>query len=473
MKYSFVLKFIVVSILSLMLFTTTSIAQTSESKSKNPKKVEYQDPMRFYGSPTSTDPTGVSTLVQKVRKGVVLVQWIDINSGVPEGSGSICSGSIIDPEGFFMTNTHCIGQGGLIQLTGWDRKKYSASKWYNEPGIDFALGQLKNGELGTLVPNPWGDSNEIKPGDLALAMGAPGAQVNGVIQDNNFEYGFALEQTANLRVVKGNDSSLDFAIQVHTGNKNEFGQTYGTNYDTVFRMQTGINGGNSGGPLFNKYGQIIGMNTYGGGFTDLQSSNVSVPSNLAHDIYCQFKDWFWTYVQEPKMAPDPWCVSRGYGKATTFTKALGVRPGTEIRFRYKRPWVGLDVVGPKGVVTGTFMTNYTGYTEFKATNPDFYKQVTIFGVRANSPASVAGFKRGDIIRACYEVDANGNPTRVDADGSPHAITFKYSEQFRIYILRQRIGQRIKCEVIRNGKPLPAPLYLEVGNKRSYDSDFSA
>ena len=307
-----VFKMIAGSLLALLALSAASFAQTKD-------KVDYQDPIRFYGSPTSSDPTGVSSLVQKVRKGVVLVQWIDINAGVPEGSGAICSGSIVDNEGFFITNTHCIGQGGLIQLTGWDRQKYSGSKWYNEPGIDFALGQLKDGEIGTLVPVPWGDSNEIKPGDLALAMGAPGAQVDGgVIQDFNFEYGFALEQTANLRVVKGNDSSLDFAVSVHTGNKGEFGQTYGTNYDTVFRMQTPINGGNSGGPLFNKRGQIIGMNTYGGGYIDLQSSNVSVPSNLAHDIYCQFKDWYWTYVSEPQMDPDPWCVSRGYGKVTPF-----------------------------------------------------------------------------------------------------------------------------------------------------------
>ncbi|MEP0813515.1 MAG: trypsin-like peptidase domain-containing protein [bacterium] len=367
----------------------------------------------------TTDPTSVAAIIEKVKRGVVAIAPTEVTEVIQGTGGSIGSGFIISKEGHFMTNVHVLQGAAFAAVTLWDNTTYRGNLIAVDPGIDVAIGILEGCPKEKIFPVPLGDSDAVKPGELALAMGQPGDQTQMNVDPSDPFGNFGLKQSATVRVVAGKDTSMEFPLQcsetahyylVNYGAN--FGTQYGTNFTYSLRMQTPIAGGNSGGPLFNSKGEVIGINFLGGSTEVSQGSNWAIPINLAKEFYYSIAD----------SSPD--------------------RPF--IRHQ-ARPWLGLDIVFPSSVRTPA------QYIEFR----ERYRpkgKIIVYGVRKDSPADAAGFQKNDEI-----LQVNG-------------IKFESPEDLRIYVMERAIDEQLVFTVKRGETTSRITVKTDV--KRNYDSEFS-
>jgi serine protease Do len=168
---------------------------------------------------------------------------------------SLGSGFIVDPSGYIVTNNHVIADAEQISVTLADNSSYAARVVGRDPVSDLAL--LKIDAKTPLPAAAWGDSAKTKVGDWVLAIGNP--------------FGLGGSVTAGIISATARD--------IHAGP-----------YDDFLQTDAAINRGNSGGPMFNLDGQVIGINTAifspSGGSVGI---GFAVPSALARPIIDQLK----------------------------------------------------------------------------------------------------------------------------------------------------------------------------------------
>jgi S1-C subfamily serine protease len=295
------------------------------------------------------DSSGVADIVARVQKSVIQVEPIEITSPVAaQMGGGGGSGFIIDKQAHFITNHHVSGGAPFLRVILWDESTYRAHLIATEPGIDILLCQIDDISPDKVFPAALGDSDSVKPGEMALAMGNPGAgEAISIEPSDPFKY-FMLRQTATCKVVAGKETPVDFEMEIWSRYRGELSQEYGTNLEYVLRMATAINPGNSGGPLFDRNGEVIGINFFGGGFSIAQNNNYAVPINFAKDFALQILE---------------------HGK-------------------FERSWLGMDVLMPRNI------HDSQAYTEFvERYRPK--NKILIYGVRDDSPARAAGLMQGD------------------------------------------------------------------------------
>ncbi|MBI4424197.1 MAG: trypsin-like peptidase domain-containing protein [Elusimicrobia bacterium] len=168
-----------------------------------------------------------------------------------EGIGS---GVLVDPRGYILTNEHVVHGADRIEITVLDPtpQEYAASLVHADAELDLAL--LKVPGRRTFSYASLGDSSRVRVGDWAVAVGNP----------------FGLQQTVTVGVISAVRQS--FRVEQHV-------------YTDFFQTDAAINRGNSGGPLVNLRGEIIGINTaiYGptGVFTGI---GFAIPSNQARGL---------------------------------------------------------------------------------------------------------------------------------------------------------------------------------------------
>jgi S1-C subfamily serine protease len=152
---------------------------------------------------------------------------------VQQEEQGIGSGFIVRSDGYIVTNNHVVENSKQLQVILRDQgKPYDARVIGTSPDDDVAVIKIDAQNLPTLN---WGDSNALKVGQLAIAIGSPLGQQNSV--------------------TKGVVSALHRSIQVPD-------PLSGNTEDILNAIQTDatINPGNSGGPLLNSAGQVIGIN---------------------------------------------------------------------------------------------------------------------------------------------------------------------------------------------------------------------
>ena len=227
------------------------------------------------------------------------------------------SGAIISPDGYIVTNHHVAGRASRIVVNLADRQELRATLVGTDPLADLAVLKIDKKDLRdpnmSLPVAKFGDSSTLAVGDIVLAMGSPAGLSQSVTQGI----------VANLEMIAPRES-----MRLDGEAVGEIVRWIG--HDAV------IFGGNSGGPLVNLKGEIIGINEVGIG-----SLGGAIPSNLAKKVSDEI-------------------IATG---------------------SVRRSWTGLAV-----------------QPLLKTTKAD--AGVLVSGVIADSPAAAAGLKAGDIITKC-------------------------------------------------------------------------
>ena len=141
-------------------------------------------------------------------------------------SSSLGSGFIIDPSGIVVTNNHVIEGANEITVILTDGRKLKAEVLGKDSKVDVAVLQVKSDK--PLKAVPFGDSAKMRVGDSVMAVGNP----------------FGLGGTVTSGIVSARNRNIDSGP-----------------YDDYLQTDASINKGNSGGPLFNMAGEVVGINT--------------------------------------------------------------------------------------------------------------------------------------------------------------------------------------------------------------------
>lgn len=174
----------------------------------------------------------------------------------PRRAQSLGSGFIVDTSGIVVTNNHVIEGADEINVILQDNTSIRARLLGTDPRTDVAVLKIETDKPLTAVP--WGNSDEAQVGDWVMAIGNP----------------FGLGGTVTVGIVSARGRDIRQGL-----------------YDDFIQTDAAINRGNSGGPLFNMDGQVVGINTaiYSptGGSIGI---GFSIPSNLARNIVAQLAD---------------------------------------------------------------------------------------------------------------------------------------------------------------------------------------
>jgi serine protease Do len=180
--------------------------------------------------------------------------------GLPElrQPGAVGSGFLISADGYIMTNNHVVADADTIQVHLNDRRVFEATVIGLDEPSDLALLKIDATDLPFVQ---FGDSDALRVGDWVLAIGSP----------------FGLEFSAAAGIVSAKGRSMPGR------------STY--NYMSFIQTDVAINQGNSGGPLFNLQGDVIGINSQilssTGGSNGI---SFSIPSNVAMNVMQQLRD---------------------------------------------------------------------------------------------------------------------------------------------------------------------------------------
>jgi len=168
-------------------------------------------------------------------------------------SNSLGSGFVIDPSGVVVTNNHVVGEASDIEVIFTDGSKLKAEVVGKDAKIDLAVLRVKPDK--PLKAVKFGDSEKMRIGQWVMAVGNP----------------FGLGGSVTAGIISARHRNIDSG-----------------SYDDYLQTDAAINRGNSGGPLFNLDGEVIGINTAilspTGGSIGI---GFAIPSNLARPVLDQ------------------------------------------------------------------------------------------------------------------------------------------------------------------------------------------
>lgn len=195
--------------------------------------------------PLSNVSQAYQLVAQRIRPSVVSINAIKSSR---DGSG-LGSGVIMSENGYVMTNAHVLENAKRFYVELHDRRRYAADLIGMDSISDLALLKI---DAPNLIPAKWGESDDVNVGSIVWAIGSP--------------YGF--QQTVTSGILSGKDRPGDPDHQKQS----------------LLQTDAAVNPGNSGGPLVDSQGHVIGINTSIFGET-FQGISFAVPSATAKFVY--------------------------------------------------------------------------------------------------------------------------------------------------------------------------------------------
>ena len=184
-------------------------------------------------------------------------EFFNRNQGAPRRATSLGSGFIISTDGLVVTNNHVIDGADEITVTLSDDTQHSAELVGRDPKTDLALLRIDADRVLPAVP--FGDSTKSRVGDWVVAIGNP----------------FGLGGTVTAGIISARQRDINQGP-----------------YDSFIQTDASINRGNSGGPMFNMDGEVIGVNTAifspTGGSVGV---GFSVPSSIVSRVISQLQQF--------------------------------------------------------------------------------------------------------------------------------------------------------------------------------------
>jgi len=214
----------------------------------------------------SSSAMTVQEIYQHAGPGVLQVTSTSVDSGDPffgpQPRVSLGSGFVIDEDGYIVTNYHVIESARQIEVNFSGDDRVRATIVGVDPSTDLAVLKI-NAQVRALTPLPLGDSDAVRVGDAVVAIGNP----------------FGLERTVTAGIV----SALQREITAPNG----------YTIDKVIQTDAPINQGNSGGPLLNTRGQVIGVNSQiepGDSGTGNLGIGFAVPAATVREVFAQIRE---------------------------------------------------------------------------------------------------------------------------------------------------------------------------------------
>ncbi len=289
-----------------------------------------------------------------------------------EGSGS---GSILNKEGLVLTNYHVIEGAREIRVTLFDGESYEADLVGQDPVNDIAVLRI-DAPADSLYPVSLGDSSKLKVGQKVYAIGNP----------------YGLERTMTIGII----SSLNRVLPSRSGRTMK----------SIIQIDAALNRGNSGGPLFDSSGKLIGMNT-----------------------------------------------------------AIASRTGENTGVGFAIPVASIKRVVPQLVANGRVIRPDIGITRVYQTDDG----LMIATVAPGGPAEQAGLtgfrlvrqqvQRGPFLYEQTRIDRSAADTIVGIDGTP----VETADDLLSAIENKMPGEEVVLSVVRNGETIQVPVTLGVGD----------
>lgn len=325
-------------------------------------------------APVLYDEEAAMALYERASPAVVEINVVQptfsrFRSAVPQQSQG--SGFLVDAEGHIFTNYHVVQDAATISVTLWDGQTLDAQIAGTSPADDLALLKVDPQAVKGITPLPLGDSGAAKPGQMAIALGSP----------------FGLENTITVGVVSGVNRSRSSVL--------------GRPITGMIQTDASLNPGNSGGPLLNSRGEVIGINTaIEASASGATGVGFAVPVNTAKDVLAQLL------------------------QSTTV----------------KRPWLGIS-----GVALSQDLAELVGLTASRG--------VYIVTVTPGSPAEAAGLKGAG-------TSVNGRPgPGGDVITATDGRAVRSVEELASYFNSLRPGDTVSLTLIRDGQTLRLSVVL--------------
>ena len=193
---------------------------------------------------------------EKAKPSVVGITTTTLSSdnmfSMPTESTGVGTGIIVDSNGYILTNSHVIsdGQAKTVNVLFSDGSTIDGEVYWYDSQLDLAI--VKVNKTG-LTAAELGDSDKVQIGDISIAIGNP--------------YGLDLAGTVTQGIISGLDRTISTSETTMTG---------------LIQTDASINSGNSGGPLLNSSGQVIGINTAKA--SEGEGLGFAIPINTAKPI---------------------------------------------------------------------------------------------------------------------------------------------------------------------------------------------
>jgi S1-C subfamily serine protease len=214
-------------------------------------------------TPATRDQDPVITVAQNVMPAVVTILSVDAAGGNGNGNTipatGVGSGIIFDKKGWILTNRHVVCGAQTLSVRLNDSREFTGKTYGLDTLTDLAIVQIDAKGLPTV---PMGDSTQLKPGEMAIAIGSPlGTFTNSI----------------TVGVVSALGRDIDVA--------DDCSRSGSESLRNLVQTDAAINPGNSGGALVDANGNVIGINTAIAG--DAQGIGFAIPVNIAKPLMTQ------------------------------------------------------------------------------------------------------------------------------------------------------------------------------------------